>query len=96
MMALFLLGGTASCELLMPQTKTDKGQLYASGDPRYDNYFQEVHKLQLNATNWKSEEAAARKPVTTALGFGPDAEDWKIMSGTREHRNDPGVVRGAE
>jgi hypothetical protein len=87
--ALALLFMTA-CELLTP-TKVANGQLYTSGDGRYDPYFETVHQEQVAAANWPDESKAARKPIITALGLGSHPSNSTITSALRDKKGDPNV-----
>ncbi len=60
------------------------GQRYQSGDPRYDAYFDEVHRAQVGAAAWPAEKKAARRSLVEALALVPDASDETVVRGTRE------------
>ena len=49
----------SGCDLILQPTKVGNGQLYQSGDGKYDPYFNSVHQEQLAAANWPEESKAA-------------------------------------
>ena len=69
-----------ACEFFLGDTKTSKGQLYQSGDPRYDPYFDQVHNEQIKASSWPDEAKQSRKPIVTALNLKPDASNGTIFT----------------
>jgi hypothetical protein len=71
------------CDLILTPTKTANGQLYQSGDGKYDPYFTAVHQEQVAATSWPDEAKAARKPIVTALDLKPTASNSTILAATR-------------
>lgn len=85
LLATLLLCG---CELSNTPTKTASGQLYQSGDGRYDGYFATVHQEQVAASNWPEESRAARKPVLVALDLKAGASNTIILSAARDRRHD--------
>ncbi len=84
-----------ACELFLPQTKMDKGVLYESGDARFDQFFGNVHRQQVNAAGWDEERRATRKNLVALLNTVPTASDAAILTALRGHRADPAVVSSA-
>ena len=74
----------------------DHDQLYESGDSRYDQYFENVHREQGKTTDWDGERSAGRKPVIAVLALPPNASDTTILIATREHRTEPDLPRAVE
>lgn len=72
------------CELLLGDTKTAKGQLYQSGDARFDPYFDQVHNEQIKAASWPDDAKQSRKPIVAALNLKPDAANGTILTATKE------------
>ncbi len=58
------------CDLLEigVKSKVADGQLYASGEGRFDLYFQKVHNEQVARKTWDADKKAARKPVASFAG----------------------------
>jgi hypothetical protein len=81
-LATFALGGVA-CDL-QPQGKVAQGQLYLSGEARYDAYFRDVHAIQVWAAQWPDDRKATRKPLVNILDLTPDAADVTIIQATHE------------
>ncbi len=75
-----------ACDFITGPSKVASGQLYQSGDGKYDPYFDAVHKEQLAAANWGDESKAARKPIITALTLPPNASNSTIISATKEKK----------
>lgn len=73
----------AGCELFLAPTKTDKGQLYRSGEGKYDSYFAAVHQHQVAAARWPGEAKASRAPIVTALDLRPSASNDVILTASR-------------
>lgn len=73
----------AGCDLVLGPTKTANGELYQSGEGRYDPYFAAVHQEQVAAASWPDEAKAARKPIVTALDLRPGASNSTILAATR-------------
>lgn len=87
--------GLPACESLMSKpTKTAAGELYESGDGKYDSYFKKVHEEQVAAGSWADESKAARKPITTALNLPPTASNSTIVSSAKSKKGE-GAVHGA-
>ena len=76
------------CDLILTPTKTANGQLYQSGDGKYDPYFAAVHQEQVAAANWADEAKASRKPIVTALDLRPGASNSVILSATRSKKGE--------
>lgn len=92
-----LAAGLPACESLMSKpTKTAAGQLYESGDGKYDGYFKKVHEEQVAAGNWADESKAARKPITTALSLPPTAPNATILSSAKSKKDEQAVHGAAE
>lgn len=72
------------CELILGETKTSKGQLYQSGDPRFDPYFDQVHNEQVKSASWEDDAKQSRKPIVGALNLKPDATNGTILTATKE------------
>lgn len=96
--SLLIVGaGLPACEgLLGKPTKTAAGQLYESGDAKYDAYFKKVHEEQVAAGNWTDDSKAARKPITTALSLPPTASNSTILSSAKNKKDDSSVHGAAE
>lgn len=86
----------SGCDFVNTPTKVGNGQLYQSGDGRYDPWFVQVHQEQVAAASWPDESKAARKPIVTALDLRPGASNSTILSATREKKGDPGVGRAVD
>ena len=84
------------CDFVNTRTKMGTGQLYQSGDGRYDPYFAQVHQDQLSAANWPEESKNARKPIITALSIRPGAGNTTILSATREKKGDASVGKAVD
>jgi hypothetical protein len=67
-----------SCALFVPQSRVKSGQLYRTGDAKYDAYFSDVHDVQIDAATWLEERRAARKQLIDALTLTNDADDSVI------------------
>src|SRR4051812_1144108 len=84
-----LLGG---CDLFVGSTKVANGQLYQSGDGRYDAYFAQVHQEQVSSAHWPDNSKAARKPIIVALKLRPGASNSIILAATRERKGDASLA----
>ena len=62
-----------ACDI--PNSKVGQGQLYLSGEARYDAYFKDVHAIQVWAAQWPEDKRQTRKPLITFLDLTPDAVD---------------------
>ncbi len=78
------------------KTKTANGQLYQSGDGRYDPYFNQVHQDQLTAANWPDEAKNSRKPIITALSLRPGTGNGTILGAAKEKKNDATVGKAVD
>ncbi len=78
-----LAAGGVGCDLI-PQGKVAQGQLYMSGEGRYDAYFRDVHAIQVWAAQWIDDRKATRKPLVNILDLTPDAADVTIIQATHE------------
>jgi hypothetical protein len=87
-LALFLLAAVAlggfACELINPTTHVGNGQLYMSGDPKFDAYFKEVYALQAQAAAFEDDERAARKPLVAELSLTLDSSDDYIAQAAHD------------
>jgi hypothetical protein len=92
--ALFIV--IVGCDFINTPTKMGQGQLYSSGDGRYDPYFDTVHKEQLVAANWGDDSKTARKPIVTALNLHPHTSNGSIIAATRDKKGDPAVGRAVD
>lgn len=86
--ALGLAPVTSGCGLLNGPTKTAKGELYTSGDGRYDPYFDAVHREQTAAQGWKEEEKSARRPIVSALNLEPGASNYAILGAVKKKKGE--------
>ena len=86
----------AGCDLILTPTKTADGQLYQSGDGKYDPYFAQVHQEQVAAANWSDEAKASRKAIVTALDLRPGASNSVILSATRDKKGEPSLGSAVE
>ncbi|MDF2692163.1 MAG: hypothetical protein K0S65_546 [Labilithrix sp.] len=84
------------CEMFVGSTKVANGQLYQSGDGRYDAYFNAVHQEQVASANWPDESKAARKPIVTALGLRPGASNSTILAALRDKKGDASTGSAVE
>ncbi len=82
LVASLAVGGLA-CDL-QPQGKVAQGQLYMSGEGRFDAYFRDVHSIQVWAAQWPDDRKATRKPLVNILDLTPDAPDVTIIQATHE------------
>jgi len=80
--ALFLL--VAGCALFNPPSKVKAGQLFEPGQAPYDDYFNKVHALQLQAANWPDAKNAARRNLIDELKIATDAPEVTIAQATHE------------
>jgi ribosome-associated protein len=86
-----------ACEgLLGKPTKVASGELYESGEARYDGYFKQVHEEQIAAGSWAEESKAAREPLTRALNLTPTASNSTIISAAKNKKGDAAVQSAAE
>lgn len=68
----FLAGSAVGCDMLEigVKSKVAEGQLYSSGEGRFDLYFQKVHAEQVAAKSWDADKKGARKPLASYVGVG--------------------------
>lgn len=85
-LALCLSTPLAGCDLLNTPTKTAKGELYQSGDGRYDGWFAQVHQEQLGAASWGDESKSSRKALVSALGLRPGSSNGVIVGAVRDKK----------
>lgn len=86
----------AGCDFILTPTKVADGQLYQSGDGRYDAYFAAVHQEQVAAANWPDDSKAARKPIVTALDLRPGASNGTILAATRGKKGEASLGSAVE
>ena len=94
-----LLGAVAGCSALGEPSRVRAGQLYASGSPKYDAYFGEVHAQQVAAAAWPEERRLARKPLLDALKLGAEGDDAALVQLTKDGMGGSALhleVRGTE
>jgi len=76
-----------ACNLLGGPSKVKAGELFESGETRYDAYFKEVHELQVAAVGWPDERKTACRALVDTLKLSPDAADVSIVQATHERVN---------
>jgi hypothetical protein len=86
----------AGCDFILTPTKVADGQLYQSGDGRYDAYFAAVHQEQVAAANWPDDSKSARKPIVTALNLRPGASNSIILAATRDKKGEASLGSAVE
>jgi len=74
----------AGCSLLGGPSKVRSGELFETGEQKYDAYFKDVHELQVSAAGWTDERKAACRPLVDMLKLQPDAADVSIVQATHE------------
>ncbi len=84
------------CDFILTPTKVANGQLYQSGDGRYDAYFAAVHQEQVASANWPDESKVARKPIVTALDLRPGASNGTILAATRGRKGEASLGSAVE
>ena len=77
-----LLGGLSGCDL--QGSRVAQGQLYLSGEARFDAYFHDVHALQVAAVGWADDRMRTRRPLIGVLALTPDAGDITIVQATHD------------
>lgn len=80
------------CDFVNSPTKVASGQLYTSGDGKYDPYFNQVHQEQVAAASWVDDSKAARKPIVTALNLRPGASNSTIFSAARTKKSEASLA----
>lgn len=83
--------GTSACNLLGGPSKVRNGELFETGEVRYDAYFKEVHDLQMSSAGWVDDRKASRRPLVDTLKLTPEAADVSIVQAAHERIN--GVAR---
>ncbi|AKU95876.1 hypothetical protein AKJ09_02540 [Labilithrix luteola] len=81
-----LLSCTAlpACEGFFGSSKVSHGQHYASGDSRYDSYFDSVHQQQVAASKRGDEKKDTRRPLINSLAMTPTTSDSSLLDATRD------------
>jgi hypothetical protein len=77
-------------------SKMSGGELYQSGEPRYDPYLKKVHDEQVAAAEWPEQSKGARKPITRALNLPPNASNSAIIEAAKSKKDDASVKSAAE
>jgi hypothetical protein len=77
-------------------SKMSGGELYQSGDGKYDGYFKKVHDEQVAAAEWAEQSKGARKPITRALNLPPNASNATILDAAKAKKSENGVHSAAE
>lgn len=80
------IAACAACALgceTFGSSKVAEGQLYHSGDGRYDPFFEAVHQQQVETASWSDDRKAARKPIATAANVTPNASESVILDAIR-------------
>ncbi len=91
MMVLAFAIGSSACNLLGGQSRVRNGELFESGEVRYDAYFKEVHDLQVSSAGWVDDRKASRRPLVDTLKLTPEAADVSIVQAA--HERITGVAR---
>jgi hypothetical protein len=89
----------AACEGMGIGGKPSKmagGELYQSGESKYDGYFKKVHEEQVAAAEWAEQSKGARKPITRALNLPPNAGNSAIIDAAKEKKSESAVHSAAE
>jgi hypothetical protein len=60
-----------------------RGELFTTGLVVYDQYFESVHGMQVEAANLPDDRRASRSPITQALNLLPTASSDQILSQLR-------------
>ena len=74
------LAASPACDLFLGNSKIEHGELYQSGDPRYDRFFAEVHDKQVAAESWDDDKKSSRAPLVKALGLTETAGQSRILN----------------
>ena len=77
-------------------SKMSGGELYQSGDAKYDPYLKKVHEEQVAAAEWAEQSKGARKPITHALNLPPNASNATIIEAAKSKKDDAAVKAAAE
>lgn len=94
---LFMCLALAACEGIGiggRPSKMSSGELYQSGEDKYDPYLKKVHDEQVAAAEWAEQSKGARKPITRALNLPPNASNSTIIDAAKSNKAD-GAVRSA-
>lgn len=86
----------AACELGGKPAKMSGGELYQSGDAKYDPYLKKIHEEQVAAAEWPEQSKGARKPLTRALNLPPNAGNATILEAAKSKKKDGAVHSAAE
>lgn len=81
------LAGSACDHVGGGPSKVAHGQLYQSGDGRYDTFFQQVHEQQVAASSRAEERRNAHKAIAAALDLTPDASNETILKALKERKD---------
>lgn len=65
-------------------SKVKAGELYETGEARYDAYFKDVHELQVASVGWGDDRKAACRPLVDVLRLPPEAADVSVVQETHE------------
>jgi hypothetical protein len=71
-------------------TAVGRAQLYRTGQPAYDRYFDAVYQLQLEVARVPAERRATRAELAHALGLLPDAPAPRVVEMMHERAVDAG------
>ena len=77
-------------------SKMSSGELYQSGDGKYDPYLKKVHDEQIAAAEWAEQSKGARKPINRALNLPPNANNTTIIEAAKSKKDDAAVKSAAE
>ena len=66
------------------KSRVANGQLYAAGNPQYDEYFKAVHQQQVDASSWGDDRKSAHRALVASLDLTPDAPDVTLVQATHE------------
>lgn len=77
----FVLAG-AGCSVLAPRGPTEvaRGEYYSAGQPEFDQFFIELHRLQVELLRAPDEPQKARSALAISLGLPADASDDSLGS----------------
>jgi hypothetical protein len=75
---------SSGCNLLGGPSRVKSGELFETGNERYDAYFHEVHELQVSSIGWNDERKASCRPLVDALKLTPEAADVSVVQGAHE------------
>src|SRR5262249_29213458 len=83
------------CSAFNP-SKVARGESYASGDARYDGYFESVYREQQAKKKWGDERKATREPLRKALLAPFNSSDNYLVSSTRTRAQKSGASAGLD